>query len=225
MFTGHHFWDFYEDWCIFIKYISVAHPRANVQVKRANGMILDALKKRLYLKEEKHLDRWLKELPAVVWGLHTQASRSTGVSPYFLVYGSEATLPADIAFRAPRMENYDEEQAATVWTEDVDRAEEECLITWVRTAKYLEGLRRYYNCNIKGHSFAVGDLVLHRKQKTKGMNKLPFPWEGPYVVKEVTRPRSYHLYDLDGIDVPNSWHIAPHTFLSLKRSRYVLSTL
>ena len=65
-FTGHHFWDFCEDRCISIKYISVAHPRANGQVKRPNGMILDALKKRLYQKEEKHPGRWLKELPAVV---------------------------------------------------------------------------------------------------------------------------------------------------------------
>ena len=44
----------------------VAHPRANDQVERANDMILDALKKRLYQKEEKHLGRWLKELPTVV---------------------------------------------------------------------------------------------------------------------------------------------------------------
>ena len=50
-FTGHHFWDFYEDRCISIKYISIAHPRANGQVERENGMILDALKKRLYQKE------------------------------------------------------------------------------------------------------------------------------------------------------------------------------
>ena len=85
------------------------------------------------------------------------------MSPYFLVYGSEAILPADIAFRAPRVENYDEEQAAAIWTEDVDRAEEECLITCVCTAKYLEGLWRYYNRNIKGCSFAVGDLIVRRK--------------------------------------------------------------
>ena len=84
------------------------------------------------------------------------------------------------------MENYDEEQAAAVRIEDVDRAKEERLITYVRTAKYLEGLRRYYNRNIKGHSFAIGDLVLRRKQKTEGMRKLSSPWEGPYVVKEVT---------------------------------------
>jgi len=128
-------------------------------------MILDALKKRLFQKDDKHPGRWLKELPAVVWGLCTQACHSTGMSPYFLVYGSEAILPTDIAFRAPRVKIFDEEQAATVRTEDVDRAEEECLITYVRTTKYLEGLRRYYNHNIKGHSFAVGDLVLRRKQK------------------------------------------------------------
>ena len=123
-----------------------------------------------------------------------------------MVYGSEAILPADIAFQTPRVENYDEEQDIAVRKEDADRAEEERLITYVRTAKYLEGLRRYYNRNIKGRSFAVGDLVL-RKQKTKGMHKLSSPWEGPYVVKEVTRPGSYRLCDLDGIDVPNSWHI------------------
>ena len=99
----------------------------------------------------------------MVWGLHTQASHSTGVSPYFLVYGSEAILPADIAFHAPRVEHYNEEQATAVRTEDVDRAKEERLITCIRTTKYLEGLERYYNRNIKGRSFAVGDLVLHRK--------------------------------------------------------------
>ena len=77
-------------------------------------MILDALKKRLYQKVEKHPSRWLKELLAVVWGLCTQASHSTGVSPYFFVYNSEAILLADIAFRAPRVEHYNEEQATTV---------------------------------------------------------------------------------------------------------------
>ena len=100
------------------------------------------------------------------------------MSPYFLVYGSEAILPTDIAFRAPRVEHYNEEQAVAVQTEDIDRAEEECLITCIRTAKYLEGLRRYYNFNIKGRLFAVDDLILHRKQKTEGMHKLCSPRKG-----------------------------------------------
>jgi hypothetical protein len=74
-------------------------------------MILDALKKRLYEKDEKHLGRWFKELLAVVWGLWTQSSHNIDVSPYFLVYGLEAVLPADIAFQAPRVKNYDEEKS------------------------------------------------------------------------------------------------------------------
>jgi hypothetical protein len=44
----------------------VAHPRANGQAERVNGMILDALKKRLYRANDKHPRRWLKELQAMV---------------------------------------------------------------------------------------------------------------------------------------------------------------
>jgi hypothetical protein len=69
-FTRVDFWDFCDERSIPIKCVSVAHPRANGQVEHANGMILDALKKRLH-KNEKHLGKWLKELPAVVWGLRT----------------------------------------------------------------------------------------------------------------------------------------------------------
>jgi len=65
-FTGSDFWDFYEDRCISVKYVSVTHPRANGHVERANGMILDALTKRLYKKDQKHPSKWLRELPDVV---------------------------------------------------------------------------------------------------------------------------------------------------------------
>ena len=108
-FTGNDFWDFCEDRCISVKYVSVTHPRANGLVERANDMILDAHKKRLYKKDENHLGRWLKELPAIIWGLRTHTTQYTSVSLYCLVYGSEAILPAGIAFRAPRVENFDEE--------------------------------------------------------------------------------------------------------------------
>ena len=84
----------------------------------------------------------------------------------------------DIAFRAPRVEHYNEEQATVVRIEDVNRAKEECLITCIRTTKYLEGLRTYYNHNIKGHSFAIGDLILHKNRKLKGCTNSPPPGKG-----------------------------------------------
>jgi len=65
-FTGITFSDFCDDRGIVIKYVSVTHPIANGQVERANGMILDTLKKRLYRENDKALGRWIKELPTVV---------------------------------------------------------------------------------------------------------------------------------------------------------------
>ena len=91
--------------------MSVAHPLANGQVKQANGILIDALKKMLYTENYRAPGRWMKELPAVVWGLQTQPSRNTGVSPYFMVYGAEAVLPYDVAFGSPRVKHYDQSSA------------------------------------------------------------------------------------------------------------------
>jgi hypothetical protein len=33
------------------------------------------------------------------------------------------------------------------------------------------------------------------------------PWEGPFIVSEVTQPGSYRLTQMDGTEVGNSWNI------------------
>ena len=67
----------------------------------------------------------------MVWVLKTQPIRNIGVSPYFMVFGSEAVLPTDVAFRAPRLEHYNEENSDRAWANDINRLEEECLVTCV----------------------------------------------------------------------------------------------
>jgi transposase InsO family protein len=107
-FTANQFWEFCKNTCIEIKYVSVGHPRANGQVERVNGMIIDGLKKRLYDENSKKGGKWIHELPHIIWGLRTQPSKATGQTPLFLVYGSEAILPADIMWKSPRVEMYNE---------------------------------------------------------------------------------------------------------------------
>jgi len=103
-FTTQSFWDFYDNSYIEVNYALVAHPRANSQVERINGLILDGLKKRMYDANSKKDGKWIQELLHVVWGLRTQPSKATGQSSFFLTYGSEAILPADIMWKSSRVE-------------------------------------------------------------------------------------------------------------------------
>ena len=67
LFTGSEFWDYCQEICIDIYYASVAHPRCNGRVERANGLILQGLKARIFYPIEKYRAKWLQELPRVVW--------------------------------------------------------------------------------------------------------------------------------------------------------------
>ena len=60
--------------------------------------MLARLKPRLFDELKDYGGKWIYELPKVVWGLHTQQSRAMGYSPFFLVYGSEAILPANLTW-------------------------------------------------------------------------------------------------------------------------------
>jgi transposase InsO family protein len=64
--TSSEFSNFCKQRSIQIKYALVAHPRANRQVERANGMILHVPRKKVFYKSEKLVGKWIKELPYVV---------------------------------------------------------------------------------------------------------------------------------------------------------------
>jgi hypothetical protein len=156
-------------------------------------MVLDALKKRLHDAANTKGGKLIKELPNTLWGLRTQPSKPTGQSPYFLVYGSEAILPADVMWDSPIVEQYDEGISEESRRVDIDRLEEARCAALVQSTRYLEGIRRYHDRNVKERSFNVGDLVLRRMENTEGLHKLSSPWEGPFTVAKVTGPSSYRL--------------------------------
>jgi hypothetical protein len=103
-FNNHQFWEYCENSGINVWYVSVSHPRANRQVECANGMVLNTLKKRLHDATNTKGGKWIKELPNAIWGLRTQPTKPTGSSPYFLVNGSEAILPANMTWESPTVE-------------------------------------------------------------------------------------------------------------------------
>jgi transposase InsO family protein len=113
-FTGRKFLDICEDHHIRVDWAVMAHPMTNGQVERANGMIRQGLKPRIYNDLNNFGKQWMKELPSVVWSLRTTLSRATSFTPFFLVYGAEAiTVPRG---RGPTTTKAIELTEKTHWT-------------------------------------------------------------------------------------------------------------
>jgi hypothetical protein len=87
-------------------------------------MIIEGLKKRLYDENNRKGGKWMHELSHVVWGLRTQPSKGTGQTPFFLVYRSEAILPADIMWKSPRVEMYNGGEADEARQLELDSVKE-----------------------------------------------------------------------------------------------------
>jgi hypothetical protein len=163
--NNNRFWEYCENRGIDVRYISVTHPRANDQVEHANRIVLDALKKRLHDATNTKGGKWIKELPNALCGLRTQPTKTTGQSPYFLVYDSEAILPADMMWESPAVEQYDKGISEERGRVDINNLEEAHCAALVQSARYLEGICHYHDRSVKELSINVSDLVLHHHGK------------------------------------------------------------
>ncbi|KAL0416730.1 UNVERIFIED_CONTAM: hypothetical protein Slati_3504900 [Sesamum latifolium] len=69
-----------------------AHPQANGQVEVTNRILIQGIKRRL----ERVGENWAEELTSVLWAYRTTPRGSTGETPFSLVYGTEAIIPAEL---------------------------------------------------------------------------------------------------------------------------------
>ena len=121
---------------IRVDWSAVAHPQMNGQVERANGMILQGLKPRIFNKLNKFGRRWLTELPSVIWSLRMTPSRATGFTPFFLVYGAEAILPTDLEYGSPRLKAYQVQQNQQAREDSLDQVDEARDVALLHSAHY-----------------------------------------------------------------------------------------
>jgi transposase InsO family protein len=75
-----------------IHFASVRHLESNGLVERANGLIMTGIMKLIFNQPR---GKWPDELIKVVWSHNTTASRSTGFTPFKLLFGDEAITPEE----------------------------------------------------------------------------------------------------------------------------------
>ncbi|SPT20293.1 unnamed protein product [Triticum aestivum] len=176
---------------IKLDYASVYHPQTNGQVERANGLIMSGIKPRLVRSLKESNMHWVEELDSVLWGLRTTPNRTTGFTPFFMVYGAEAVLPCDIIHDSPRVRMYEEREAELDQQDNLDALEEERDVAKARSAFYQQQARRYQSREVRAKSYNVGELVLRLPDKQK--NKLKPKWEGLFIIDQVLTGGAYRL--------------------------------
>ena len=143
----------------------------------------------------------------MLWSIRTTATKPTGKTPFFLVYGEEAVLPHEVKHRSARVLAFDETQQDATRGMDLVLGEECHRETALRTARYQQALRRYHCCSVRPRTLEVGDLVLRRVLSREGLHKLSPMWEGPFRIAHVSRPGSARWETQDGVPIPNAWNI------------------
>jgi transposase InsO family protein len=135
-FTSKEFKSYCESIGIKLKFASVAHPKTNGQVEKANGLICNGIKKRLLAPLERAKHAWVDELPSVLWSLRTTPNAATQETPFFLVHGAEAVLPVEITHEAPRIAAYDEMNSTEALQDDVNALDEARDVALARATQY-----------------------------------------------------------------------------------------
>ncbi|XP_071699768.1 uncharacterized protein [Rutidosis leptorrhynchoides] len=189
-----------------VQFTSVAHPQANGLCEVTNRDIVSGIKKRLY---EKRTD-WVDELPNVLWAHRTTFKKSTGETPFSLVYGSEVVIPAEILVPTHRVTNFDEEANGEALCENLNLVEERRLMAAIREANNKHQIAKYYNKRVRALSFDVGEWVVRNNDASRAekLGKLGPNWEGPYQVVAINAAGSYKLADIEGRTLLNAWHAA-----------------
>ncbi|XP_071738269.1 uncharacterized protein [Rutidosis leptorrhynchoides] len=161
----------------YLRCIRPTQAKANGQVEVTNRDIVAGIKARL----DKHRQGWVDELQYISWAHRTTSKESMNETPFGLVYGTGAVIPAEVFIPTTLVMAFDEQQN--------DEAEKK------------QKIANQYNKKVKPLDFQLHNLVLRRNEASRqqDVRKLGPRWEGPYRVVGITDNSAYHLETLDGI--------------------------
>jgi hypothetical protein len=136
-FTSGLFREYCASVSIKIYFAFVAHPRSNGQAEHANAEVLKGPKTRSFnSKLEAYGKKWLDNLQSVLCSIRTSATKPTGETPFFLVYGAEAVLPTDVKFGSPRVLAFNELRQEGLINDRLLQLEEAQCQAALRAARY-----------------------------------------------------------------------------------------
>ncbi|KAL0406041.1 UNVERIFIED_CONTAM: hypothetical protein Slati_3918000 [Sesamum latifolium] len=137
-----------------------------------------------------------------------QREKSTGESPFNLVYGMEAVIPAEIGEETLQIQQYESKTNDVERRVNLDLLGEIRTTASIRTEAYKRRIAKVHNTRVRPRNFQIGDLVWRQSDVQGNLEKLDAKWEGPYQVAETTGNATYRLEKLNGKEVARTWNAA-----------------
>lgn len=154
------------------------HPQCDGMVERFNRTLIDQMAKTLLQQP----GEWDDCLNQVALAYNTSPHSTTGFTPFFLIHGFEARMPANIVLpdSAPSLGPNSPAEYADKLTQKL-RMAFQSAVNNRDYAHYQQKLQ--YDKRVKHLPYAKGDLVW-LNDPTTSKQKLAPHWKGPFVVQE-----------------------------------------
>ena len=180
------------------------HPMGDGQPERVNRTLINMLK---CLSEAEKAD-WKAHLPKLAFAYNSTVNKSTGFSPFYLMFGRESRLPIDLLFGIELVK----EHKTTKYDAYVSNWHESMKQAVAIAQKHIDvGKRanvRNYDKKVKMVEVVVGDKVLLKNHEKGGTGKLRSFWEDmvyEVIAKEPDLP-VYTIKPIDGRKKPKRVH-------------------
>jgi hypothetical protein len=144
------------------------------------------------------------ELIKVVWSHNTTTSRSTGFTPFKLLFGDEAITLEEAKAGSIRIAASVEDEAD--YHMEKDTIEGTRLQAVENINKCQAETIKWRDRKVRLKNIKPGHLVLQRVANPNTIGMLQLKWEGPFLVVSSSRPGSYRLKGMDDNDIPRSWN-------------------
>jgi hypothetical protein len=145
-------------------------------------------------------DTWDEQLLRAVYAINHTRSRSTGLTPFEVMFGRKPRLPLDTAL-APLRSHEPAEGRVPAADDFIGRYR----LLWQEAAAALRGAqqeqKRFADRHRRGEIYTVGELVLLSTKdlrladdrEAKRASKFSAKWVGPFPVSKVINPNAYEL--------------------------------
>ncbi|XP_059302205.1 uncharacterized protein LOC132054169 [Lycium ferocissimum] len=179
-------------------------PQMNRAVEAASKNIKRILRKMVDNYKKGH-----EQLPYALLGYRTTTRTSIGATPYLLVYGTEAVIPAEVEIPSLRIIQEAELKDAE-WVksryEQLAMIEEKRMVAVCHGRLYRQRMSKAFNKRVRTRLFQIEQLVLKRvfphQEEYKG-NFAP-NWQGTYMVRKILSGGAVVLAEMDGQEWPKA---------------------